>query len=419
MEEHQNVSPSTGPSELNRSYYTGNSLTAVHSSQQVHDGTVFTSVHPRASTQRINDTTPSCSSLGSQLLHGHIGSPALAGPTRNVTGEAMPTSLAEALTQLSFLEFVQRCNLFIAPSQPTQLPVPTSFLDVAVQTAAPCEVSQDASTQTSDQPVSSLSLDVAVQTMFHSVRSSSLDSAVQTVPHSIFSQDVSTQMGSLPASSFSVDTSMQTSVRSVVQHVAATQLPLTEFFIGCIYSNSPLDRRYPVRQSPPSVQDSHALLQPPPGLEQPVAPLELAAYSHLLTNVNSSSSHTLQSPVSTTHVGTHPVPTASSAKRSASTALAGTHNSIGSNLRTDAGLFPKPKAVILPMVNFGQPKPNGPGPIATADSDLMHHQFRLSLLQWNPGPARRNPSNIVSAACGRFHACPRTSLITSELTLTT
>ena len=56
------------------------------------------------------------------------------------------------------------------------------------------------------------------------------------------------------------------------------------------------------------------------------------------------------------------------------------------------------------MVNFGHPQSNGPGPIATADSDLMHHQFRLSLLQWNPGPARRNPSNIVSAACGRFHA---------------
>ena len=55
------------------------------------------------------------------------------------------------------------------------------------------------------------------------------------------------------------------------------------------------------------------------------------------------------------------------------------------------------------MVNFGHPLSNGPGPIATADSDIMHHQFRLSLLQWNPGPARRNPSNIVSAACGRFH----------------
>ena len=34
----------------------------------------------------------------------------------------------------------------------------------------------------------------------------------------------------------------------------------------------------------------------------------------------------------------------------------------------------------------------------------MHHQFRLSLLQWNPGPARRNPTNIVSAAFGKFHA---------------
>ena len=197
---------------------------------------------------------------------------------------------------------------------------------------------------------------------------------------------------------------MQTSIRNVVEHDAATQLPLTEFFIGCIYSNSPLDRQNPVRQSPPSVQDSHVLPPPPPGLEQPVPLPELAAYSHLLTNVSSSSCHTQQSPVSTTHVGTHPVRTASSAKRSASTALAGTHNPIGSNLRTDTGLFPKPKAAILPMVNFGQPKSNGPGPIATADSDLMHHQFRLSLQQWNPGPARRNPSNIVSAACGRFHA---------------
>ena len=155
----------------------------------------------------------------------------------------MPTSLAEALTQLSFLELVQRCNLLIAPSQPTQLPAPISFLDVAVQTAAPCEVSQDASTQTSDQPVSSLSLDVAVQTMFHSIHTSSLNAAVQTLPHGTLSQDVSTQMGSRPAFSFSVDTSMQTSIRSVVQHDAATQLPLTEFFIGWIFSDSPLDRR--------------------------------------------------------------------------------------------------------------------------------------------------------------------------------
>ena len=359
MEGHQNVSSSTGPSELNRSYYTGNSLSALHSSQQVHDGAVFTSVHPQASTQRLNDTTPSCSALGSQLLHGHIGSPVLAGPTRNVTGEAMPTSLAEALTQFSFLEFVQRCNVLTAPSQSTQLPVPISLMDVAVQTASPCEVSLDSSTQTSDQPVSSLSLDVAVQ----------------TIPHSTLSQDVSTQIGSRPASSFSVDTSMQTSTHSVVQLDAATQLDLTEFLIGWIFSHSPLDRRNPVRQFPPSVLGSHVVPLPLPGLEQPVPHPELAAYSHLLANVSSSSCHTQQSPVCTTHVGTHPVRTASCAKRSASTALAGTHNSTGSTLRTDAGLFPKPKAVILPMVNFGHPQSNGPGPIATADSDLMHHQF--------------------------------------------
>ena len=53
---------------------------------------------------------------------------------------------------------------------------------------------------------------------------------------------------------------------------------------------------------------------------------------------------------------------------------------------------------------FGQSKPGGLGHIDTADSDLMHHQCRLSVLQWNPGPARRNPTNIIAAACGRFHA---------------
>ena len=34
----------------------------------------------------------------------------------------------------------------------------------------------------------------------------------------------------------------------------------------------------------------------------------------------------------------------------------------------------------------------------------MYHQFRLSILQWNPGPARRNPTQIIAATCGRFQA---------------
>ena len=101
---------STGTTELNHSYYTGNSLSALHSSQQFHDDTVSTSVHPLVSTQETNGTTSSGSPFGPQLPHGPISSPVLAGPTRNVTSEAMPTSLAEAVTQLSFLEFLQRCK---------------------------------------------------------------------------------------------------------------------------------------------------------------------------------------------------------------------------------------------------------------------------------------------------------------------
>ena len=45
--------------------------------------------------------------------------------------------LTEAVTQLSFLEFLQRFNLLIAPPQPPQLPVPISLLDAAVQTTPP------------------------------------------------------------------------------------------------------------------------------------------------------------------------------------------------------------------------------------------------------------------------------------------
>ena len=59
---------------------------------------------------------------------------------------------------------------------------------------------------------------------------------------------------------------------------------------------------------------------------------------------------------------------------------------------------------IIPMLRFGLPKPPGHGYLHTADSDLMHHQYRLSVLQWNPGPARRNPTQIIAATCGRFHA---------------
>ena len=109
-------------------------------------------------------------------------------------------------------------------------------------------------------------------------------------------------MGSRSASSFSVDNFVQTPIRSAVLHDVATQLPIKEFFTGCIFSNDPLDRQNFVRQSPSSVQDDigndslsltctltrsnlgcddlvrnlapRALLQPPLGLEQ-LAPLQV------------------------------------------------------------------------------------------------------------------------------------------------
>ena len=62
----------------------------------------------------------------------------------------------------------------------------------------------------------------------------------------------------------------------------------------------------------------------------------------------------------------------------------------------------KPWCAVLPIVSFGQTKPAGLGHIHNADNDLVHHQFRLSILQWNP--ARRNPTQIIAATCGRFHA---------------
>ena len=118
MEEHQNARPSTGTTEWNHSYCTHNSLSSRHSLQQLHDDTVSTSVQPLASTQETNGTASSGSVSSPKLPHSFISSQVPAGPTRNVTGEVMPTSLAEAVTQLSFLEFLQSCNLSIAPPQP-------------------------------------------------------------------------------------------------------------------------------------------------------------------------------------------------------------------------------------------------------------------------------------------------------------
>ena len=296
---------------------------------------------------------------------------------------------------------------------PPQLPVPTPPLDAATQTSPHTAASQDVSTQPPPREIlaSPSTLHVRCPTCARPVPSLPLDAAVQTPLH------------------------------SVATHDASTQLPLTEFFIGCILSNDPLDRQaLPSAHcnagsaSPPLPADiatlcspssaSHAsdghehttaplvLLQPPPGLGKyarqyashgkpvkaaPVRPRRCTSISVTLP----------QPHVCTTQVGTHPVRSATTYKGSASTALSGTHNPVGADPRAGTRPFPKPRALVLPIVKFGQSKLDGLGYIDTVDSDLMHHQYRLSVLQWNPGQARRNPNQyycggLWEVPCGYF-----------------
>ena len=65
--------------------------------------------------------------------------------------------------------------------------------------------------------------------------------------------------------------------------------------------------------------------------------------------------------------------------------------------------FPKPRALVLSVVKIGKAKPDGLRRIDTADSDLIHHQYRLSVLQWNTGPPRRNPSGVGKPADWENH----------------
>ena len=236
-----------GINDCNQSHHTGNSFSVPHSAQQLQHGTPATPAQPPASIQEVNAPASSGVISSSLLSRSAFSSQVTVAPTRNGTEGVM--LLAEAITQLSFLEFLQRCGVSIAPPQPSQPPVSISLLEAAVQTTPPCDVSQEVSTQTSDQP-DTLSCDVAVQTSFYGAPTLSLDAAAQTTSPSTSSQHVSTQMGSRSASSFSVDTSVQISAQSVVQLDAATQLDLTEFLIGWIFSDSPIDRRHPFCQSP-------------------------------------------------------------------------------------------------------------------------------------------------------------------------
>ena len=316
-----------------------------------------------------------------------------------------------------------------------------------MQTTSPCDASQDVSTQTSDQPASSFSFDVAVQTSFHSVHISSLDAAVQTLPHSTVSQDVSTQMGARSASSFSLDAAVQTPIRSTVSHDTSTQLPLTEFFIGCIFSNDPFDRQGSSSAQgdigsasppqPPDIattcslssssldRDDHVrtlaprvLLQPPPGLEQYAPPPGLDIDAHLCTShgipvkghlydpgyvqLSQSRPHSLLlAPSMWEHIMRDQLPPAREVlvllwREPTILSIQILVQGLALFLNREHSFFLWSTLVnpnLMSTVILIQP---------TVISCIINTVF--SVPQWNPGPARKNLTNIIAAACGRFHA---------------
>ena len=66
--------------------------------------------------------------------------------------------------------------------------------------------------------------------------------------------------------------------------------------------------------------------------------------------------------------------------------------------------FPRPAPRVQPLVTFGKSKSEFHGPLSDAKNDLLHALHRLSLLQWNAGAARRQPTQLVTAMCGAFNA---------------
>ena len=66
--------------------------------------------------------------------------------------------------------------------------------------------------------------------------------------------------------------------------------------------------------------------------------------------------------------------------------------------------FPNPPPWVLPLTTPGKPKPSFDWCMTDAVSDLLHAQYRLSILLWNAGAARRQPTQLSTVMCGAFNA---------------
>ena len=194
MEEQQNVRVPLGTTEWNHSYYTGNSLSALFSLQQLQAGAnpappAQMSASTRVSHGAAPSSSVSCPRITLSAAHPRV----LMDPTRTFTSEFLSATLAEAATQLSFVAFLERC-IFVSTSPPPQLPVPTPSLDVATQTFHHTAASRDVSTHLSfrESLVSPSTLDALCPACARPFPSLLLDAAVQAPLHSVAIYDAST-----------------------------------------------------------------------------------------------------------------------------------------------------------------------------------------------------------------------------------
>ena len=206
--------------------------------QQLQAGASSSSpVQTLASTQESNGTASSSSVSSPQLPHSAIRSQVLAVPTRNVTGDVMSATLAEAATQFSFAKFLERCNLL--RSHPPRLqPDPTLLLDAPSQTFPHSAASAEAPAR-------------GVLSLMHQP-GRSLDCSVPQPAHG-----KTCPTCSRPITTLLLDAAAQTPSHSIAPADATTQLPLTEFFVGCIY---PMHRSVPRPTQGNAI--SASLLQP-------------------------------------------------------------------------------------------------------------------------------------------------------------
>ena len=414
MDERRCMRLPLGNTEWNHSYYTGNSLSALHSLQQLQAcATSPSPVQMSASAREAHVAAPSSSVSCPQLTLCATHPQVQMDPTRTFTSDLLSATLAEAATQLSFAAVLERC-IFVSASPPPRQQVSTPPLDAATQTFPHTAASRDVSTQLSfmESLGSPSTLDALSPACARPVPSLPLDAAVQTPEH------------------------------SVPTHHASTQLPLTEFFLGCILSNDPLDRQALFSAhcnadsaSPPQPPDiatlcssssSSSASHASDGHEHTTA-LRMSYHSRLrvsrsmptcaphivyllkrhqcdlvCVHLSQSRSHSHMSvPSKWEHIlCAQPLPT----REVQVPPLREPTILLVQSLVQELVLFLSREPLFFPLSNLGNPNLMGTVTFDTVDSDLMHHQYRLSVLQWNPGPARRHPTNSIAAACGKFHA---------------